>query len=290
MMGVNIKFIICLAVVFSMFLFSFIFLFSNTVLAEPPLNEPPETYAGQVIIKYTQNYKEIPEDGMSADEKVLIADVMGTLYPLYTKDYRNDEIFSGKYFFKEGQISWSYNAKGYTSSYNCQYLTTSVGSGNIDIGHTDKIYLDSEIWEEDDGEYTMDINNYGRIYLTAEGLPTEDFNLAQKPVQMTSILISGDKFCGDGGAPTNEVPPAIYIRLENLKANKNILSGSEAIHSTNDPWKTYTLTEMISYTIELPPVKNGDNALEEPAISNDNPDKPGLLEIFWNWIKNLFGG
>ncbi len=315
----DIKFIICLAS--GLFLYLILFL-NNVVLAindangnplpdlaplpspasaeptikdmppsDPPLADPPETYSRQVIIKYTQNYKESPrEDGLQSNEKTLTVNVAGTIYPEYAPDYRKDMLFTGNYLFKEGQMSWSYNAKNYEGG-SCNYLFTSVGSGNIDIGHTDKIGLDSKIELETDGEYTMDINNDGRIYLTADGLPIvgEDYNSAQKPVQMTTILLSGDpKFCPTGGAPTNEVPPEIQIRLENLKANKKILSGSETIHSTDDPWKTYTLTEMISYTIELPAVKNGDTSPEEPAISNDNPDKQGILDIFYNWIKNLF--
>ena len=249
-----------------------------------PLNNPPETYSGQVIIKYTQNYKEFREDGLSPDEKTLTVNVVGTIYPEYASDYRSEMSFTGNYLFKEGQMSWNYNAKNYDSG-SCNYLFTSTGAGNIDIAHTDKIYLDSEIWLETDGEYTIDINNYGRIYLTADDVPIEegDYDSAQKPVQTTAILISGDpKSCSISGAPTKDVPPEIQIRLENLKANNNILSGEEVLHPDTG------VTEMISYTIELPAVKDGDTTPEEPAMSNNNPDKQGLLDIFFNWIKNLF--
>ena len=258
---------------------------------EPPhLNDPPKTYAGQVILKYTQNRKESPRgDGLPSDEKTLTVNVAGTIYPEYALDYRNDMIFTGTYLFKEGQMSWSYNERNYEIA-SCGYLFTSVGSGNIDIAHTEKIDADSKILVETDGEYTLDINNFGRLYLTGDGLPIVggDYNSAVKPVQTTTLLTSGDlKFCSDAGAITNEVPPEIYIRLENIKVNKNILSGSEVIHSTDNSWKTYTLTEMISYTIELPPITQ-DEDLEQPSISNDNPNKQGLLEIFFNWIRNLF--
>jgi hypothetical protein len=254
-------------------------------LGDPPLNEPPKTYPGQVIIKYTQDYKESRDDGMAPDQKVLTATVVGTIYPEYGTDYRGDKFFSGTYLFKEGQMSWSYNAKNYDSSgASCEYLTTSVGSGNIDIAHTDKIFSDSKIWLENDGEYTIDINNDGRTYLAADGLPIVegDYNSAIKPLQLTNQLISGNsKLCSGGGTLTHEVPPGVSIRLENLKKTKNILSGSKMIPSQD-------VKEMVSYTIELPVVKNGDTTPEEPAISNDNPDKQGLLEIFWNWIKNIF--
>lgn len=254
-------------------------------LGDPILNEPPETYPGQVIVKYTQNYKESRDDGMTPDEKVLIANVVGTIYPEYGIDYKNDKFFTGVYLFKEGQMSWSYNEKNYDSrGISCEYLTTSTGSENIDIAHTDKILSDSKIWIENDGEYTVDINNDGRMYLTGDGLPIVegDYNSAIKPLQLTTQLISGNpKFCSNGGAPTHEVPPGVSIRLENLKMNKNILSGSEVIPSLDTK-------EMISYTIELPATNKDASRLEEPAISLDNPDKQGLLEIFWNWIKNLF--
>jgi len=254
-------------------------------LGEPFLNDPPETYPGQVIVKYTLNYKESRDDGMSPDEKILTATVVGTIYPQYGKDYRNDKFFTGTYLFKEGQISWSYVEKNYSiSGVSCEYLTTYVGSGNIDIAHTDKIFSDSKIWIEDDGEYTMDINNAERMYLTADGLPIAEgnYNSAMKPLQLTTQLISGNpKFCSDGGASIHEVPPGVFIRLENLKANKNILSGSEVIRSGD-------AKEMISYTIELPATNKNNSSVEDPAISLDNPDKQGLLEIFWNWIKSLF--
>lgn len=229
---------------------------------------------------------------MSSDEKTLTVDVVGTIYPEYASDYRDDMIFTGTYLFKEGQMSWSYNAKDY-DGVSCEYLFTSVGSGNIDIAHTEKINSDSEIWLENDKEYTIDINNYGRIYLTADGLPIveDDYDSAMKPVQTMTTLISGDsKFCPNSGVPTKDVPPTIQIRLENVKANKNILSSSEVIRSGGELPQNgdITVTEMISYTIELPATKQVDNEPEEPAISYDNPDKQGLLEIFWSWIRNLF--
>lgn len=262
----------------------FIFLSASIVLAEnQQLANPQETYSGQVIIKYTQNYKEVREDGLSPDEKTLTVNVAGTIYPEYAPDYRKDMVFTGKYLFKEGQMSWNYNSKNYESG-SCDYLYTSVGAGNIDIAHTDKIYLDSAILLENDGEYTIDVNNYGRIYLTADNMPIVegDYDSAQKPVQTTAVLISGDSKSCSIGEPTKDVPPEISIKLENLQANKKILSGEDVLHPDAG------VTEMISYTIELPVFKNGDTTPEEPDISEDNPDKQGILDIFFNWIKNLF--
>ncbi len=280
-MRVNIK--SCLIILSFIFLLSFLFLFSNTAFAtgsedDSSLNEPPETYAGQVIIKYTQNYKEVSEDGETPDESVLTAIVLGTVYPLYTEDY-----FTGVYLFKEGQMSWSYNLKRYNADGVCEFLSNSIGSGNIDIGHTEQIYYDSKIWLESDGEYTMDINNAGRFYLTADGFPTEDYNLAMKPLQTTTTLTSGGSGCGSVSGPTYDVPPGINIKLENLKATNRIISGEQVLYPDNG------VKEMISYTIELPPVKK-EKIVEEPDISADDAsDKQSFLEVFWNWVKSLFG-
>jgi hypothetical protein len=292
----KLKFIFCLLIVLS-------FVTADTLpelvpltpeKLPPTLNDPPETYSGQVIIKYIQNYKEaaFDEDLIPPDESVLTVDVLGTIYPVYENNYENNPVFTGIYLFKEGQISWNYNAKKFTMNPPCEYLITSVGAGNIDIAHTDKIGSDSKIVTEIDGEYMIDINNDERIYLTAEGLPViincnsegcTGYDNAMSPVQTTSKLLSGSvTYCGEGNAQTNDVPPAINIRLENLKLNGNILSGEDHLQPEN------SITEMISYTIDLPAVKQSSNSQDEPAISNNNPDKQGLLDIIKNWLNNLF--
>ncbi len=303
------------AILLPVILVCFIFLSAGIVTAEDQLpdlvplpapepepshlNDPPETYPGQVIIKYTQNYKQNLQEGQNyADESVLTSTVMGTLYPLYDSAYAGDRFFTGEYRFKEGQMSWSYNAKNYDEDGLCVYLTHSVGSGNIDISYSDKVgTIDNPLWLEsvDTGTYTMDVNNYGRFYLTAQGLPTEDINLAMKPLQITTSLISGGLGCSSSGSITNDVPPAVHIRLENLKADGNILSGDEVLRHTDDPWNTYTTTEMISYTIELPPTEQDKNGLEEPinelldnSQSNEEPEAPNIFQKLWNWVKNLF--
>ncbi len=278
----KIKIGLLLVTLFAIFFIYSVFSAINTahVINGNTFNEPLEKYAGQVIIKYTQNYKEVSEDGTTPDESVLTADVLGTIYPLYTQDY-----FTGTYLFKEGQISWSYNLKRYNGIGVCEFLSNSVGSGNIDIGHTEQIYYDSEIWLENYGEdyYTIDINNDGRFYLTADGIPTEDFNLAVKPLMTTTTLTSGGAGCGEAGNPTYDVPPIISIKLENLKATNRIISGEQVLYPSTG------VKEMISYTIELPPVK-GESVPEEPDLSNEDvSDKQSFMEVFWNWVKGLFG-
>lgn len=266
----DIKFIFLLLAILSITLFYSIFSTPIVISADEqqlpdpvpfptPQPAPPETYPGQVILSYTQNV-------LQPEESTITAEVTGTIYPLYEEDYNGDDFFTGDYLFMEGEMNWNYNAKkSHTNGY-CDYSGISTGSGSIDIIHTSQILSDSKIWLESDGEYTMDINNYGRIYLTADGLPTEDTNLAQTPVQTTMHPTAGSpEYCMPEIG--KEVPPGIMIRLENIQANGNILSGEETIISGQT-------TEKIIYTIELPSTKPDENE--------------GVIAWFWSLIKRIF--